>query len=370
MVAESRALPARLPGPRGTDPGADRALARRLGVSDEALALVRRSEVVDLHIDSFIPVRIFGYALDRHHPRPLTSGRFMGHLDWPRMEEGGLTGGMWSITTNPFRRAGRRWAVFQANLARLRALVEGSAGRLRIARTRAEYDAARADGAHAVLLSIQGGNALQAAPDGPASIPDRAIVRVTLVHLTNSDYGATSSPAHLLRSHKGLTPLGRRFVEQLDAERILVDLAHIHPQGFWDAVDVHDRALPLVSTHTGVAGVTPHWRNLDDRQLKALADSGGTAGIIFSYNFLQRRGGPRDAGMVIEHVEHVVKVCGEDFVSIGSDYDGMIVPPRDLTSSATYPVLVQHLLDRGHAPERIQKFLGGNALRVLQSIRP
>lgn len=370
MAAPPRALPAPLGPPRAPDPVADQALARRLRVSDEALALVRQSEVVDLHIDSFIPVRIFGYALDRYHARTPTAGRFMGHLDWPRMEEGGLTGGMWSITTNPFRRAGRRWTIFQANLARLRALVEGSAGRLRIARSRAEYDAARAAGAHAVLVSIQGGNALQAAPEGPASIPDRAVVRVTLVHLTNSDYGATSSPAHRLRADKGLTPLGRRFVEQLDAERILVDLAHIHPRGFWDAVDVHDRSLPLVSTHTGVAGVTPHWRNLDDRQLKALADSGGTAGIIFSYNFLQRRGGPRDAGMVIEHVEHVVKVCGEDFVSIGSDYDGMIVPPRDLTSSATYPVLVQHLLDRGHAPERIQKFLGGNALRVLQSIRP
>lgn len=349
---------------------ADRALTRRLGISEEALALVRASEVVDLHIDSFIPVRIFGYALDRAHPRPITMGRFMGHLDWPRMAEGGLTGGMWSITTNPFRRTASRWAVFQRNLDRLRGIVDGSAGRLRIARTRSEYAAARAAGAHAVLLSIQGGNALQGAPDGPASIADRSIVRVTLVHLTNSDYGATSSPAHRLRRHKGLTPLGKRFVEQLDAQRILVDLAHIHPDGFWDAVAVHDKTLPLVSTHTGVCGVTPHWRNLDDRQLRAIADSGGTVGIIFSYNFLDRPGGPRDSTMIVEHAEHVMKVCGEDCVSIGSDYDGMIVPPRDLTSSATYPVLVQKMLDRGHAPATIQKFLGGNALRVLESIRP
>lgn len=348
----------------------DHGLAQRLSISPEALALVRKSEVVDLHIDTFIPVRIFGYDLAKSHPRPLTAGRFMGHLDWPRMAEGGLTGGMWSITTNPFRRTASRWAVFQKNLARLRAIVEGSGGRTRIARTAAEYRAARAAGAHAVLLSIQGGNALEGAPDGPASVVDRSIVRVTLVHLTNSGYGATSSPAHRLRRHKGLTPLGKRFVEQLDEQRILVDLAHIHPDGFWDAVAVHDKSLPLVSTHTGVTGVTPHWRNLDDRQLKAIADSGGTIGIIFSYNFLDRPGGPRDSTMIVEHAEHVMKVVGEDFVSIGSDYDGMIVPPRDVTSSATYPILAHKLLARGHSPQRVQKFLGGNALRVLESIRP
>lgn len=348
----------------------DRALATKLGVSAAAVELIRRSEVVDLHVDTFIPVRIFGYDVERHHRRSPTFGRFIGHLDGPRIAEGGLTGAMWSITTNPFRTKAGRWTTFLRNLTHLRALVDRSGGFLRIARTHAEYLAARAAGAHVVLPSIQGGNALEGAPDGPASIPDRSITRVTLVHLTNSGYGTTSSPASAIRRQRGLTPLGKKLVEQLDAERVLVDLAHIHPDGFWDAVDAHDKALPLIATHTGVTGVTPHWRNLDDKQLKAIADSGGTVGIIFSWNFLDRPGGPRDSRMIIEHAEHVMKIVGEDFVSIGSDYDGMIMPPKDVRSGSTYPVLVQHLLDRGHSEARIQKFLGINALRVLQAIRP
>ena len=312
---------------------------------------------------------MFGYALGERHGLGPTRGRFFGHVDFPRAIEGGLTGGMWSITTNPLRRPRGRWRVFLENLSALRRAIEGD-GRFRVVRTLSEYRAARASGARCCLLAIQGGNALQGAPEGPASIPDRAITRVTLVHLTSSHYGATSSPFAKLSRARGLTALGASMVEQLDEERILVDLAHIDPPGFWDAVRAHDRSLPLIATHTGVSGVTPHWRNLDDDQLKAIADTGGTIGIIFSQAFLKRRGGPRDGRMVVEHMKHVIRAVGDDFVSIGSDFDGAIVPPPDLRSALAYPALVQHLLDEGVAERSILKILGENALRVLGAIRP
>lgn len=339
-------------------------------VSDAARDLLAASELIDLHLDAFIPVRMFGYALGERHGLGPMRGRFFGHVDFPRAIEGGLTGGMWSITTNPLRRPSGRWRVFLENLSALRQVLEGSGGSFRLARTLGEYRAARAAGAHACLLAIQGGNALEAAPEGPASIPDRAITRVTLVHLTSSHYGATSSPFSRLSRVRGLTALGKAMVERLDAERILVDLAHVSVPGFWDAVAVHDRSLPLIATHTGVSGVTPHWRNLDDDQLKAIADTGGTIGIIFSQAFLRRPGGPRDGRMVVEHMKHVIRTVGDDFVSIGSDFDGAIVPPPDLRSASTYPVLVQHLLDASVPERSIQKILGENALRVLGAIRP
>jgi membrane dipeptidase len=181
----------------------------------------------------------------------------------------------------------------------------------------------------------------------------------------------TSSPfkaAGLRRG--GLTAAGKDHVRALDAERILVDLAHINPAGFWDAVEVHDRSLPLIATHTGVNGVRPYWRNLDDRQIKAIADSGGTIGIIFAQIFLKRRRGPKDAGMILDHMQHVIDVAGEDFVSIGSDYDGMIVPPPDLRCGSHYPRLVQKMLDRRWSDTRIRKVLGGNFLRVFEAVRP
>jgi membrane dipeptidase len=332
--------------------------------------LVRACEVVDLHVDTFVPARLWGYdPLARHRGGPF--GRFLfGHLDVPRLLDGGLAGAMWSITTNPFRSAAARWRTFQKNLGALRAFIERSQGRVREARSLAAYRAARAAGAHACLLAIQGLNALEGAPAGVLSLPDEGVVRATLVHLTNAVYGATSSPLGALRRAKGLTARGREAVAQLNARRIFVDLAHAHERTFWDVVAVHDQTQPLLVTHTGVAGVRPHWRNLSDAQLKAVADTGGTIGIIFAEQFLRRAGGPRDAGMVVEHIAHVMRVAGEDFVSLGSDFDGAITPPPDLASADRYPVLVQRLLDRGIVERQIEKILGGNFLRAFGVLRP
>lgn len=353
--------------PQETD---ERILAGRLGVSVEAIQLAHGQELIDLHVDTFIPHRLWGYdLLARHRGGPL--GRhFFGHLDVPRAIEGGLTGAMWSISTNTARPAKNRWSVFLRNLDRFRALINRSEGKLELARTLTEYRAARAKGAIASMISIQGGNALEAAPNGVASIPDDVVVRVTLVHLTNSVYGCTSVPTSKLRSRRGLTDRGRELVRQLNAARCFVDLAHIHPDGFWDAVEEHDPSQPLIVTHTGVGGVLPHWRNLDDSQIRAIADSGGTIGIIFEPHFLRTRNGHGDGRMVVDHMQHIIDLVGEDFVSIGSDYDGAISPPPELASASSYPRLVQHMLNRGWSPERVTKVIGGNFLRVFGQLRP
>jgi len=358
------------------------ALARAHGVSVAAAELLCASELIDLHIDTFIPPRLplVRYDVAKRHDKVLLGGRFFGHLDVPRVLESGLGGAMWSITTNPFRRASRRWVVFQHNLERFRAMVASQAGQLELVRTAGEYRAARARGAHAVMIAIQGGNALEKAPAGLDSIREDGeagvsagpspIVRVTLVHLTNSAYGITSSPFRMWKGKRGLTDVGREFVRHLNARRVFVDLAHINSQGFWDAHEIHDKGQPLIATHTGVSGVKPHWRNLDDRQLKAIADTGGVVGIIFSRAFLKVRGGPVDAGMIVDHMAHVANVAGEDAVAIGSDYDGAIVPPPDLRSGASYVRLVHKMLERGFSEARVQKILGANFLRSFERLRP
>jgi len=346
------------------------AKAARFGVSEHAIDLVESCEVVDLHIDTFIPVRLFGYDPMRRHEAGVFVGRHFGHLDLPRMQDAGVSGGMWSITTNPLRTAAGRWRTFLANLERFQGLVAASEGALAIARTHAEYLAARATGAHVCLPSVQGGNAFDGAANGPADVPEKLITRVTVVHLTNSALGASSTPLSYLRRQRGLTDKGRELVSRLDEERIFVDLAHIHPDGFWDAVEVHDPSLPLIDTHTGVSGVTPHWRNLDDRQLRAIADTGGVVGIIYSTHFLKGAHGHEDGQMIVEHMQHVIDAVGEDFVAIGSDYDGAILPPPDFKSGDSYPRLVQMMLDRGWSDQRVEKVLGKNFLRAFAALRP
>ncbi len=347
-----------------SDPGT---LARVLGISEEAVRLHHDCEVIDLHVDSFIWTRVFGYDLRRRHGPGLFGGDFLSQADFPRILEAGVTGAIWSITTQPLRTASSRARAFSTNLERLRAIFASVPEQFEVVRDLSGYRAARAAGRHAAMIGVQGGNAVDATPE-TVELLGRDVIRVTLVHLSSSRVGATSSPLRR-GADTGLTPLGREMVESLDARRILVDLAHVSRRGFFDAVEVHDRSLPLIVTHTGVAGVHPHWRNLDDEQLRAIADAGGTVGIMFQSNFLDGRHRGTLSRSVVDHVAHVVDVVGEDHVSIGSDFDGAIVPPDDLRSCLELPRLVQHMLDRGFGEDRIRKILGGNFLRVLGHLR-
>ncbi len=340
-----------------------------VSIAPEAVALSKSIEIIDLHLDTMIPYRLWGYnPLQRHSWMPF--GRhFFAHNDVPRLLEGGVTGGMWSLTTNPLRPANNRWKIFLRNLNALIHLCDNSQGKLFLAKNHEEFLIGRKNGASVVLPAVQGGNAISGSPDGPASIPDNLITRMTIVHLTPSIYGNTSSPLHLLNPFKGLKKAGKNLIEQMNHRRIFVDLAHAHPKTFWDAIDVHDKKHPLLVTHTGVCGVRKHWRNIDDEQIKAVANTGGVIGIIFATNFLHQSGKPKNSSMIIDHLEHLINVGGEEVAAVGSDFDGAISPPKDLYSTSLYPVLIQKMLDRNWSQERIEAVLGKNFLRVFQSYR-
>jgi membrane dipeptidase len=338
-----------------------------LGISREAIEIYLKSDVIDLHIDSFIWTRVFRYDLTRRHGHGLLGARFYSQADLPRLREARVTGGVWAITTNPLVPARLRGRLFLRNLERLRAIFAQVPDDVAIVRTAGEYRRARAADRHAAFFAIQGGNAIE---DGALldQIPDGLLSRVTLVHLSTSSFGATSSPLAGKRAG-GLTANGREFVRRLNERRIFVDLAHINRQGFFDAVDAHDRTQPLLVSHTGISGVHRHWRNLDDEQLRAVAATGGTIGVMYQSSFL---GDPVLGGRavsIVNHLEHIVRVVGEDHASLGSDWDGAIMPPRDLPTCLELPRLVQLMLDRGWSAERIAKILGGNYLRALALLR-
>jgi membrane dipeptidase len=332
-----------------------------LGISNEAIELYLSSDVIDLHVDSFIWTRIFGYDIAKRHSRGLFGARFYSQVDLPRIREAHIGGAIWVITTNPLRRASRRPHVFARNLNRLRAILDADG--VAIVRNDAEYRAARAAGRHAAFLGVQGGNALDLQA---VEAHGDALIKVTLVHLSNSPLGATSAPGG---GDGPLTAMGHALVERLNAARVFVDLAHINRRGFFDAVAAHDRSQPLLVSHTGVAGVRAHWRNLDDEQIRAVADTGGTIGVMYQSSFLGESWGRGQASWIVDHLAHIVAVAGEDFASLGSDWDGMITTPRDLATCLELPRLVQLMLDRGWSPERVRKIMGGNFLRAVRALR-
>ena len=344
-----------------------RAWAEALGISHQAVDIYLSTDVIDLHVDSFIWNRSFGYDLTRRHGMGCFRARLYGHADFPRMREAQVSGAVWSITTNPLRAPSRRGAVLTRNLERICTLFASVDDSYCVVRSAAEYRQARARGLHGAFLAIQGGNALPN-PDAVALFADGRILRITLVHLTSSWIGGTSSPLGR-GSEVGLTEAGRELVCRLDAQRILVDLAHVSRRGFWDAVESHDPSLPVAVTHTGVCGVHPHWRNLDDDQLRAVANTGGTVGIIYHTEFLGASLHRVSAEAIVQHLAHVVDTVGDDHASLGSDWDGAIVTPRDMPTCLELPRLVQLMLDRGWKEDRIRKILGGNFLRVVGALR-
>jgi membrane dipeptidase len=343
------------------------AWARELGVSREAIDVYLASDVLDLHLDTFIWNRVFGYDLRARHEGGLLGRHFYGHVDFPRIREAAITGGTWVVTTNPFRPRSGRPETFVANLAKLRAIFASVPDDFAVVRNVAEYRAARAAGKHGAFIGIQGGNALDRDPGCLDLIPDDCVLRITLVHLSSSTLGVTSSPAAGRRKDEGLSDLGREYVRRLNEKKIFLDLAHINRAGFFDALAVHDKSQPVLVTHTGVAGVHPHWRNVDDAQLRAVADLGGTVGVMYQESFLGKP--PCTVETVVDHVEHIVKTVGEDHASLGSDWDGAISPPRGLESCLGLPRVADAMLRRGFTGERIAKVLGGNFLRVVEALR-
>lgn len=347
------------------DPGA---WATALGISREAVDIYLGSDVIDLHVDSFIWNRVFGYDLTERHDHGLLGARVYSQVDFPRIREACVTGATWVITTNPLRPGSERGPTFFQNLGELQRLFAQVPEDFAIVTSARAYRAAKAAGKHGAFIGIQGGNALDRDLAAFDKLRDGLVLRVTLVHLSTSSLGATSSPLRMGKD-AGLTDQGRAYVEALNAKKIFVDLAHVSKKGFWDALEVHDRSQPVLVTHTGISGVFEHWRNLDDDQVRAVADLGGTIGIMYQSSFL---GDPYLGGRaksIVDHIDHVVRTTSEDHVSLGSDWDGAIVTPRDMPTCLELPRIVELMLERGYSAERIGKILGGNFLRVVEALR-
>lgn len=343
------------------------AWARELGIPRAAVELYLDSEAIDLHVCSFLWTRLLpGWDLARRHRPFLPRSAFLHQADLPRVREAALGGVVFDIPTNPFRTAACRAAAARRELAVLARTLGRWPRDYRLVRSLTEYRAARAAGLTAAWLAVQGGQAFDADIDFLGRLPDGFLHRVTLVHLTTSRLGAPN--AQPFRRGRGLTARGVEFIQALEARRILVDLAHINRRGFFQALAVCTTGIPPIVSHTGLSAVKPLWRNIDDDQVRAIAERGGTVGIIYNPNYL---GSLRDdETCVLSHLEHAIRVGGEEAVSLGSDYDGLVPLPRGFIDITHQPKLVAAMLRRGWTQTRVRRVLGENYLRVWGSIRP
>jgi membrane dipeptidase len=283
----------------------------------------------------------------------------LGHVDLPRLREGGVAAQFFAYWTSPFPKGGDGKSVAE-QIDAMDDAIARHGDELIWARTGADIRAAKAAGKLAALGGIEGGQALDGQLDAVEAFARRGVRYLSLLHLWPNALGETSR--NRKRVDSGLTDFGRDVLRECERCGVIVDLAHVSRRGFFEALEIARE--PIMVTHTGVSGVHASWRNLDDEQLRAVAERGGCVGIIFARQFL----GGASIDAVVDHVQHVLDVCGEDVPALGSDFDGFVVPPEGLEDVAALPNLTVALSRRGMPPRVLEKILGANVLRVLDAV--
>jgi membrane dipeptidase len=378
------------------------ALVRADDLAARAKALHKAAIVVDTHLDA--PDQLASKWAD------VAQRNSTEHFDIPRALEGGLTAPFFSIYVAAGY-ANRGAAVRALDLIDLtHRVVDGHPQQMVFAASVADIRAAKQAGKLAILMGIEGGHAIEDSLGVLREMYRAGVRYMTLTH-TNTNHWADSSGAFYepdydpkkYAVHGGLSDFGREVVKEMNRIGMIVDISHVSDATIDDVLQV-SRA-PVMASHSSCRALSNMPRNLTDDQLKRIAAKGGVAMINFGSAFLDQKvwdwfktavakikpdylklrakyasdpatmraeaeklfktlgASPRaDWTKVVEHIEHVIKVAGEDAVGLGTDFDGIPDPPTGLESVALLPKLTEELLRRGHSEARVKKVLGENFL--------
>ena len=344
--------------------------------SDRAREIHARSTVVDLHADSLL----WGRNLLKRGDR--------GHVDVPRLIEGGTAIQVFAVTTKVPRNLNiernddrtddillvaiaRGWppATWRSLLARaehqagrLQAFADRSGGRLTLIRQRRELESflarrATDQGIVGGLLAIEGAHALDGDPANVDRLSAAGYRMVAPTHFFDNDFAGS---AHGVEQG-GLTPLGRELIGRLEGASVIVDLAHASARTIDDVLAMATR--PVVASHTGVRGTADNARNLSDEQLRGIAATGGIVGI----GFWPTATGGEDAASIGRAIAYAAGVIGVEHVGLGSDFDGAVPVPFDASGLA---LVTESLLAHGFDEAAIGRIMGGNAIDLLRRCLP
>lgn len=317
-----------------------------------------------------------------------------GHLDLPRMRAGGFIGGFFAIwIPNPPDPEAlslndatqgktydmplpapldpdRAQVLALAQAGHLRWMERMSDGAFRVCLTGAEIRAAVKEGQIAGIMHMEGAEPIGANLDalhvwhaaglrslGPVwSRPNAFGHGVPFRYPGTPDTGL------------GLTDAGKALIRECDALGIMIDLSHLNEAGFNDVARISDR--PMVATHSNAHAVSPVPRNLIDRQLAVIAESGGLVGLNFATAFLNADGQADPAtgfDVMLRHLDHLLEVLGEDGVALGSDYDGARIPDA-IGDVRGGQALCKAMLDHGYGEALVRRIASENWLSLLDRV--
>jgi len=370
--------------------------------ADEIVERARKlhfsSIVLDTHDDTTQRFFSPSYDLAKRNPS--------GHVDIPRMKEGGMNAIFFSIWID-----GRTMGppAIQQALDQIDAVHENvrrNSKDMVFCRTADEVRRAHKEGKIAALIGVEGGHMIGNDIRMVRIFGDLGVRYMTLSHFYNDEWAdsSTDKPAH-----NGLTDYGKDIVREMNRQGIMVDISHVSDKTFYDALEVSK--APLIASHSSCRALCNHVRDMSDDMIKALAAKGGVIQINYEKSFIDQAykdaseklsGGVRAVfdelkkecsddrdclgqkmiakekqavaegklphvtwERIIDHIDHAVKLAGTDHVGLGSDFDGANMP-EGMEDCSQLPKITEALMRKGYSDDDIRKILGGNLLRVME----
>ena len=341
--------------------------------------------IFDGHND--VLLRLWEHARDGADPvAEFLDGTDKGHIDAPRARKGGLAGGFCAMFTPPEEdyptRVVDRNGHYNIPMvgprehrAALKIVLEMTdiasrleqAGGIAICRSTADIRAAMAQGIFASVLHMEGCEAIGADLAALETFYAAGLRSLGPVWSRNNIFGHGVPFAFPINpdTGPGLTDAGFELVRACNRLGILIDLAHITEKGFWDVAKTSDQ--PLIASHSNAHSLTTVARNLTDRQMDAIRDTKGLAGLNYATTMLRPDGlenARTPLSDMVRHVDYMVERMGIDCVALGSDFDGATIP-EDITDAAGNQNLIAALRDAGYGDAELTKICRDNWLRVL-----
>lgn len=213
------------------------------------------------------------------------------------------------------------------------------------------------------LLAIEEGGAIDGSLEALRCLYELGVRAMTLTWSNRNDI-ADGINEEVTGS--GLTLFGKQVVAEMNRLGMLVDVSHISTAGFWSVIETSTK--PIIATHSNAKSLCSHPRNLNDEQIKALAQNDGLAGITFAGQFLEEDWRNACIESVYKHIDYMLNLIGnDDHIGFGSDFDGISHPPYNIQGVQDYKPLIEYL-SKYYSDETINKITHQNVINLLQKV--
>jgi len=370
-------------------------------ISEKARKLHFSSIVVDTHDDTTQRLLDPKFDFAERHSN--------GNIDIPRMRDGGLSAIFFSIWI-PGKILGPEAAKKALDqIDAVHETVRRHPNDLVLATTADDVREAKKQNKIAALMGVEGGHMMGNNLAVLRTFASLGVRYMTLTHMENNEWADSSTAKP---EHNGLTDFGQDVVREMNRLGIIVDISHVSDKTFYDVLATSK--APVFASHSSCRALCNAPRNMTDDMIRDLAKNGGVIQINYHVGFLSQQfrdyenahpetekeineevkkrcaenqacrevAGDQvvrdfmnagklpkvDWTLIVDHIDHAVKIAGVDHVGLGSDFDGAVMP-LGMEDVTRIPQITDALLKKGYSDSDIRKILGQNTLRVLSEVR-